>query len=109
MGYQLIGDAVHGPEFQRRVRGCVIDLAAVILGSATGSGAVQDDASNDLTTTSCKNWLVNYLKGTSVANDAVVAGFLLLNQNIAAAPFYGDDAAMNWQLKHVLLTLVSIG
>ena len=112
MSYQQIGDALKSTQFLSRVNGTVIDLAAAIIAATQDSGSIQDDSSTDLTTLSCKNWCTNYLKDSVVATDKIIGGFLLLNSSIAADPFgggAGDDAAMNWQLKHVLLTLVSMG
>jgi hypothetical protein len=109
MSYLQIGAAVLRTDFHDRVRGAVIDLSAAILGAATASGSIQDDASNDLTTTACKNWCINFLKGTTAATERSVAGLLLLNSNVAAGPFTCADADLNWQLKHVFLTIVSMG
>lgn len=112
MSYQLTGDAVDDARFHRRARGCVIALAADILAATQDSGSIQDDALADLTTLACKNWSKNYLTGAAAATDRVIAGYLLLNGTIAADPFgdsTGNDAAMQWQLKHTLLTIVAMG
>ena len=109
MAYQHIGIAVENTGFHARIRGAVIDLSAAILASATASGAIQDDAANDLTTVSCKNWCINFLKGTAAANERAIAGFILLNSDVAASPFECTDAAINWQLKHTFLSIVSMG
>ena len=112
MSYQHIGDALNSPQFINRVKGAVIDISAAILGAVQDSTSVMDDAGNKLTTAACKNWCLSYLKGTSVATDAIIASFVLLNETIAADPFgygAGTDGGINWQLKHVFLSLVSIG
>ena len=114
MGYFAIGQAAINATYQERVKGCVLSLAGPILSATVGSGAIQDDASNDLTTQSCKNWCLNYLAGSAAATDKVIGMYLLLNSDVASDPF-GDvneatsDSAMQWQLKHVLLNLVALG
>lgn len=112
MSYQQIGDALSNEIFLRRVNGCVVDLAAAIIAAPLAGGSIQDDALQDLTTTACKNWCLSYLKGTTIADKSIIGRFLLMNGAIAADPYgqsTGTDAAMNWQLKHSLLTLVSLG
>jgi hypothetical protein len=109
MAYQHIGDALASDAFIRRIDGCVIDLSAAIMGATQGSGTIQDDALNDLTTLSCKNWCTNYIKGTTAATPQIIAKFLLLNSTVSANPTTCPDGDLNWQLKHVFLQLVSIG
>ena len=112
MTYQHIGDAIQSQQFIARVDGCVIDLVAAITAATQDGGSIQNDTGGDLTTLACKNWSINYLKGSTAATTAIVGKFMLLNGNLAADPYgnsTGDDAAMNWQLKHVFLTLVGMG
>jgi hypothetical protein len=112
MSYQQAGNAINSERFICRVEGCVIELAAAVMAAITGSGSIQDDALNDLTTTACQTWATNYIKGVTATTNTIIGKWLLLNATLAADPFgngSGDDAAMNWQLKHVYLNLVAIG
>lgn len=109
MTYQHIGDALQSTTFIHRVQGCIIELASAIIAAAQDSGSIQTSGSADLTTLSCKNWCLNYIKGTTVATDVVIAKLLLLNSVISAAPHDCTDGDLQWQAREILLQLVDIG
>jgi len=110
MSYQSIGEAARSSVYLSRVRGCVLSLNSDIIAATQDSGSIQDDSNNDLTTVSCKNWAINYLKGTVAATDEIIGDLILMAPNVANDPYgVSTDGDMQYQLKHVYLLLVGMG
>ena len=108
MTYQVIGASATDANFQNRVKGAIISLAADII-NAVGDTAITNNAGVGITTLACKNLAKNFCKGTSLFRIEAAAMLMLLNYDIAANPATVIDATINYQTKEIWLTLVEIG